>query len=90
MANLKSSKKDIRRSERRRERNSAQKAAIRTFAKNILKSIKAGKKDEASKFLNEYSSLLDKAAKKKIIHKKSADRHKSRMALKVFAKKTAV
>ncbi len=83
MANLKSTKKDIRRSERRREKNSQQRSAIRTFAKNVLKSVKAGKKDEAKAMLNTFSSLIDKAAKKKILHKKNADRHKSRLALKV-------
>jgi small subunit ribosomal protein S20 len=83
MANLRSTKKDIRRSEKRRERNSQQKATIRTFAKNILKSIKAGKKEEANILFNNYASLVDKAAKKNIFHKKNADRKKSRMALKI-------
>ena len=83
MANLRSTKKDIRRSEKRRERNSQQKATIRTYAKNILKSIKAGKKDEATTLFGNYASLVDKAAKKNIIHKKNADRKKSRMALKI-------
>ena len=85
MANLKSSKKYIRRSERRRERNSQKKSAIRTFAKNILKSVKAGNKEDAKKFYNEFASLLDKAAKDKIIHKKAADRGKSRISVKIAA-----
>jgi small subunit ribosomal protein S20 len=87
MANLRSTKKDIRRSEKRRERNSQQKATIRTFAKNILKSIKAGNKEEASSLFNNYASLVDKAAKKNIIHKKNADRKKSRMAIRISSLK---
>ncbi len=87
MANLRSTKKDIRRSEKRRERNSQQKATIRTFAKNILKSIKAGNKEEASNLFNNYASLVDKAAKKNIIHKKNADRKKSRMAIRISSLK---
>jgi small subunit ribosomal protein S20 len=83
LANLKSSKKDIRRSERRNERNSKQKSTIRTFAKGILKSVKAGKKDEAKLLFNSFASLIDKAAKKKILHKKNADRHKSRLAKRI-------
>lgn len=83
MANLRSTKKDIRRSEKRKERNSAQKTSLRTFAKNILKSIKSGNKEEAQGLFKSYASLLDKAAKKNLIHKKNADRKKSRMALKV-------
>ncbi|MBP9887423.1 MAG: 30S ribosomal protein S20 [Leptospiraceae bacterium] len=88
MANLKSSKKDIRRSEKRRDRNAKKKSSIRTFAKNILKSVKAGKKEDAVKFYNEYASLLDKAAKAKIIHKKAADRGKSRISVKIASIKS--
>ena len=88
MANLKSSKKDIRRTEKRRDRNAKKKSSIRTYAKNILKSVKAGKKEEALKFYNEYSSLLDKAAKDKIIHKKSADRSKSRISVRIASIKS--
>ncbi|HMV41071.1 MAG TPA: 30S ribosomal protein S20 [Leptospiraceae bacterium] len=83
MANLKSSKKDIRRAEKRRDRNSKRKSAIRTFAKSVLKSVKAGKKEDAMNFYKEYSSLIDKAAKNKIIHKKTADRSKSRLSKKI-------
>ena len=88
LANLKSSKKDIRRSEKRRDRNAKKKSSIRTFAKNILKSVKAGKKEDAVKFYNEYASLLDKAAKAKIIHKKAADRGKSRISVKIASIKS--
>ena len=88
MANQKSSKKDIRRSEKRRDRNAKKKSSIRTFAKNILKSVKAGKKEDAVKFYNEYASLLDKAAKAKIIHKKAADRGKSRISVKIASIKS--
>lgn len=85
MANLKSSKKDIRRAEKRRDRNAKRKSAIRTFAKSVLKSVKAGKKSEAMGFYNEYSSLIDKAAKSKLVHKKTADRSKSRLSKKIAA-----
>ncbi len=83
MANLKSSKKDIRRAEKRRIANSQKKSAIRTYAKSIQKSLKTGNKEEAIVFFQQYSSLLDKAAKKNIVHKKNASRRKSRMAKKI-------
>ncbi|MCB1141172.1 MAG: 30S ribosomal protein S20 [Leptospiraceae bacterium] len=89
MANLRSSKKDIRRTEKRKARNSAQKSTIRTYAKNILKSIKAGNTEEAANMFNSYASLLDKAAKKSLIHKNNASRKKSRMAKKITALKAA-
>lgn len=87
MANLRSSKKDIRRTERRKIRNSQKKTAIRTYAKNILKAVKSGKKDEAIQFYNEFASLIDKAAKSNILHKKNADRNKSRYSKKIASLK---
>jgi small subunit ribosomal protein S20 len=89
MANLKSSKKDIRRSERRREANAQKKSKLRTFAKNILKNIKEGKVDEAATLYVVYSSLLDKAAKTNLIHSRNADRKKSRMAILISKTKKA-
>jgi small subunit ribosomal protein S20 len=81
LANLKSSKKDIRRTLKRTELNSQKKSRIRTFAKNIVKSIKAGEVEKIDGLYRDYSSLLDKAAKTNLIHAKNADRKKSRMAL---------
>lgn len=83
MANLKSSKKDTRRSEKRNIRNSSKKTAIRTYSKNILAFVKAGKKEEASKLFIKFSSLIDKAAKINLVHKKNADRNKSRIVKKI-------
>ncbi|MCX8000277.1 MAG: 30S ribosomal protein S20 [Leptospiraceae bacterium] len=83
MPNLKSSKKDVRRIKKRRERNAQQKSTIRTYAKNILKAIKANNKEEAQTLYNKFASLVDKAAKKNLIHKKNADRKKSRIAQKI-------
>ncbi len=83
MANLKSSKKDKRRSETRKARNSQKKSTIRTYARNILTCIKDGKKEEAAKLFIKYTSVLDKAAKINILHKKNASRNKSRMAKRI-------
>ncbi|WCL49308.1 30S ribosomal protein S20 [Leptospira sp. GIMC2001] len=81
MANLKSSKKDIRRTIKRTAANASKKARLRTSAKNILKNVKEGNLEKASLLYKEYSSLLDKAAKTNLIHKGNASRKKSRMAL---------
>ncbi len=83
LANLKSSKKDIRRTITRNLRNSEDRSEIRTYAKQLLKAVKAGNKEEALHILTKYSSRLDKAAKTKLIHKNNASRHKSRMAKRV-------
>ncbi|MEM7184829.1 MAG: 30S ribosomal protein S20 [Spirochaetota bacterium] len=87
MANIKSSKKDIKKSAKRRELNAQKKSAIRTYAKNILKAVKAEKKEEANTLFVKYSSLLDKAAKISLVHKNNASRNKSRMAKKINALK---
>ena len=87
MANLSSSKKDIRKSKKRHEVNSQKRHAIRTYEKNVLKAIKEGKKEEATKLYNTYASLLDKAAKTNIIHKKNASRNKSKVSVKINALK---
>lgn len=89
MANLKSSKKDIRRTLKRTEANSQKKSKIRTYAKNIVKSVKAGELDKLDGLYKDYSSLLDKAAKTNLIHAKNADRKKSRMALYIGKEKQA-
>lgn len=81
MANLKSSKKDIRRTIKRTEANSQKKSRIRTYAKNIVKSVKAGELEKLDSLYKDYSSLLDKAAKTNLIHNNNASRKKSRMAL---------
>ncbi|TGN19470.1 30S ribosomal protein S20 [Leptospira idonii] len=83
MANLRSSKKDIRRTERRKARNAEDRTEIRTYARNLLKAIKSGNKEEALGFFSKYSSRLDRAAKINLIHKKNADRKKARMAARI-------
>lgn len=85
MANLKSSKKDIRKIAKRKELNSQKKSTLRTYTKNILKLIKEGKKEDAAKSFQKFSSLLDKAAKTNLVHKNKAGRSKSRMAIKINA-----
>ncbi|MGE8720839.1 30S ribosomal protein S20 [Leptospira terpstrae] len=83
MANLKSSKKDIRRTARRKERNGEDRTELRTYARLLIKAIKAGDKTEALTVFSKLASKLDRAAKTKLIHKKNADRKKSRMALRI-------
>jgi small subunit ribosomal protein S20 len=83
LANLKSSKKDIRRTARRKTRNAEDRTEMRTYARNLLKAIKAGDKTEALSVFSKLASRLDKAVKTKLIHKKNADRKKSRMALRI-------
>ena len=51
--------------------------------KKLFKAADAGKKEDAEKKFKEFVSGLDKAVKKGIIKKNTADRKKSRAQLKV-------
>ncbi len=86
MANLKSSKKDIRRARRRRERNKAQKTRLKNLRKKILNLLQESKIEEAKLAYREYAKYLDRAGRKHLIHKRQADRRKSRIALLINKK----
>ena len=80
MANLKSSKKDMRRSERRRLVNTGIKSSLKTFVKKVR--VAAATKDEKTtgEALTLAVKALDKAVQRGVIHKKQAARRKSRIA----------
>jgi small subunit ribosomal protein S20 len=69
-----SAKKNMRKSRAANIRNRAQRANLRT----VLKKAKAG--DATAEAKLEATSLLDRAARKGLIHKNTAARHKSRMS----------
>jgi small subunit ribosomal protein S20 len=80
MANLKSSKKDIRRIEKKRARNQATRTALKTYVKKARKSAEAGDSALAAEALVRAQKALDKAAQKGVIHKNQAARRKSRVS----------
>jgi small subunit ribosomal protein S20 len=77
MANLKSSKKDLRRTAKRRAVNVSAKSALKTYVKKVRNASGA---DAAQTALTTAVSALDKAAQRGIIHKNQAARRKSRAA----------
>ena len=80
MPKIDSAKKNMRKSRAANIRNRAQRATLRTALK-MAKSETATPEQKTSAV-----SLLDRAARKGLIHKNTAARHKSRMAKKVAAK----
>ncbi|MBT1710915.1 30S ribosomal protein S20 [Fulvivirgaceae bacterium PWU5] len=76
MANHKSAEKRIRANEAKRVRNRYQNKTTRTFIKRLQS---ATVKSEAVTLLKEVSSMIDKLAKKNIIHWKKAANQKSRL-----------
>ncbi len=80
MANHKSAEKRIRSNEKKRVRNRYQHKTTRTQIKKLMTSTK---KDEAQALLKEVTSMIDKLAKKNIIHWKKAANQKSALSKKV-------
>ena len=82
MANIKSAKKRIITSEKNRQKNVAQRSAMRTAVKKV---VAAGNKDAANEAFKNAQVLLDRAATKGLIHMNKAARHKSRLTAQIKA-----
>jgi small subunit ribosomal protein S20 len=82
MANHSATKKDVRQSTKRRERNKFYGKTTR----NAIRNLKAAKGDDAIKQFPEVISMIDKMAKRGIIHKNKAANLKSKLAKKAAAK----
>lgn len=82
MANHKATKKDVRQSRKRNERNRYYGKTTR----NAIRDLKAvTEKATAEKDLAEVASMLDKLAKRNVIHKNKAANLKSKLAKRVLA-----
>ncbi len=79
MANHKATKKDVRQATKRRERNKYYGKTTR----NAIRSLKAAKGKEADDKLPLVASMIDKLAKRGIIHKNKAANLKSKLTRKV-------
>lgn len=80
MANHKATKKDVRQATKRRDRNRYYGKTTR----NAIRDLKALKgKKEAGEKLPEVASLIDRLAKKGVIHKNKAANLKSKLTKKV-------
>ena len=76
---IKSAKKAIRGSFRKKAFNDRQKHAMKDIIKKIEKTVKTDKK-EAEKLLSLAFAVIDKSAKKGVIKKNNAARKKSRLS----------
>lgn len=79
MANHKSAAKRARQTLKKNARNHMTKKTIRTIEKKLRQAIDNKSKDDAQKFYLEFTSKIDKAAEKGILHKNNASRRKSRL-----------
>jgi len=83
MPNTKSAERRMRNSARKHLRNRSAKSRLHTLEISYLELLAAGKKDDAAKDLRGLSSAFDKAVKAGIVHRDTADRKKSRLALRL-------
>lgn len=75
----KSAKKYMRVTKRKTEKNKRIKGLFKSAIKKTRESIHAEKTEEAKEWLKKSIKALDKAAQKKVIHKNTAARKKSRL-----------
>lgn len=80
MANIKSSKKDILRSRKHRDRNLAVRSELKSSVGKARTAIRQADATTAADLTRKATRLLDKAGSKGIIHKRQAARRKSRIA----------
>lgn len=85
MPNIVSAKKRLKQNVKRRMHNRSVKSAIHTLGKKVLAAISTNDKSLAMELYNKYSSALDKAGRKSIIHANRANTKKSSMLKKVNA-----
>jgi small subunit ribosomal protein S20 len=77
---IRSSEKDLRRTERRTERNRAAKGKLRSGLKQVRGALASGDATAATERLAQATPIIDRAITKGILHKNAAARHKSRLA----------
>jgi len=79
MPNIKSAKKRVLTSAKKRENNNVVEQRTKTAVKKFVKDVEAGNKKEASEKLNVAIKNIDKAASAGLMHKNKAARQKSRL-----------
>ncbi|MBM7558703.1 30S ribosomal protein S20 [Marinitoga litoralis] len=84
MPNVKSAKKRVRQTAKRRLRNKSYKTRVKNSVKKVLAAIEAKEEKEVvNELLSSAFSVIDKAAKKGVIHRNNADRKKSKLTKRV-------
>lgn len=85
MANIQSAKKRIRQTAKRTAHNRRYTSAANTYIKKARRLIEAGELDEAETVAQKAYSVLDKAARRRILHPRNAARRKSRLMSQLAA-----
>ncbi len=83
MPNTKSAERRMRNSARKQLHNRGIKSRLHTLERGYLQLLGTGKKEDAAEALRTLSSAFDKAAKSGVVHRATANRKKSRLALQL-------
>lgn len=89
MANSPQARKRILQADKKRLHNRHFRSMMRTAIKTVRTAIQAGVQAAANEAFRQASSLLDRLARKNVIHKKKASRLKSRLNSKIKAMESA-
>ena len=85
MANSAQAKKRIRQAEKSRQHNAGMRSAMRTQIKKVVNAIATGDKAAADAAYKAAVPVIDRSARKGLIHANKAARHKSRLSQHVRA-----
>lgn len=81
MPNIKSAAKRVRTAAKANLRNRSVRSELLTYRRKVAEAIASGDKAAAAAAVSVYASKLDKAVKKGVIKRNTADRKKSRSAV---------
>lgn len=85
MANSPQAKKRARQAETHRVRNAGMRSMMRTHVKKVVYAIEAGDKAAAQDAYKAAVPVLDSMARKGLVHRNKAARHKSRLNAQIQA-----
>ena len=85
MANSAQARKRARQADKQRNHNASLRSTLRTAVKKVRKAIEAGDKKAAQAVFVESQAVIDRIADKRIVHKNSSSRTKSRLAAHIKA-----
>ena len=83
MPNTKSAKKRLRQNLERRARNRADKSVLKTGLRKVREAVQQGAIQDAESGFRDIQKKLDQAAAKRVIHKNTAARLKSRLSARI-------
>ncbi|HKE40604.1 MAG TPA: 30S ribosomal protein S20 [Candidatus Cybelea sp.] len=85
MANTAQARKRARQTEKKRQHNASLKSQLRSAIRKVKRAVAAGDKAAATREFQVQQSVIDRVADKKVVHKNTASRSKTRLAQAIKA-----